>query len=238
MSSHFARFGISKLDDYLGGGLDRGSMNLIIGRCGVGKTILASHWAAEGIRNGETVLYLSTTFNKKSCESYIGKFEFMKDVYDKINWRFIRVEPKYLMPVTREKVREGLENTFRMKPEEIDRVVFDTVTDLDKALADPVLYRRAIRYMIDLSYEYEVTAVFVEEAPISGEWSETRNLVESILHLDVLRVPDGFARAMRIVKKYRTSHPIDWIPFRITGKGIEIGDGRYVGVGYEYEYRP
>ena len=238
MDPNFAKFGIPRLDEYLGGGLDRGSVNLVIGRSGIGKTILASQWAAEGVRNGENVIFLSTTLTKKSCESYIGRFKFMEDVYDKIYWRFIRIEPKYIMPVTREKVKEGLEATFRLKPEDIDRVVFDTATDLDKALADPVLYRRAIRYMIDLSYEYGVTSLFVEEAPMTGEWSETRNLVESILFLNLLRVPDGYARALRILKKYRTAHPMHWIPFEITDEGIKIGEGRYVRVSYDYEYRP
>lgn len=48
-----AKFGIERLDDLLGGGLDKNAVSLIVGRSGAGKTILASHWAAEGARNGE-----------------------------------------------------------------------------------------------------------------------------------------------------------------------------------------
>ncbi len=238
MSDKFAKFGIPKLDEYLGGGLDRDSISLIIGTCGVGKTILASQWAAEGARNGETVVYLSTTFNKNLCRSYLSKFEFMKDVYDSIHWRFIRIEPKYIMPVTKEKVKEGVSQTLRIEPEEIDRVVFDSCTDLDKTLADPVLYRRAIRYMADYMYKYDITAIFVEEAPMDGKWSETKNLVEAIIHMDYLRVPEGYVRAMRIMKKYRTKHPLNWFPYEITSSGIIIKDGWYVGTDHEYEYRP
>ena len=69
-----ASFGIKKLDEYLGGGLDRNTVNLITGRSGIGKTILASHWAAEGAKNDENVVFLLTTLNPKSCESYIGMF--------------------------------------------------------------------------------------------------------------------------------------------------------------------
>ncbi len=232
-----AKFGIEKLDELLGGGLDRCTENLVIGRSGIGKTILAAHWAAEGARNGETVIYLSTTMNKKNCEAYLKKFPFMEEVYDKIHWRFIRIDPKYILPLTREKVYEGLRATFGIEGEEIDRVIFDSCTDLELALADPVLYRRAITIMADLSYDYEVTSLWVEEAPMQGEWSSTKNIVDSVIFLNLLRTEEGYQRAIRILKKYRTKVPLEWIPYDITGEGIVILDGYLVKRGYEYEYK-
>jgi len=237
MSDDNLQFGIPKLDHYLGGGLSKYSENLIIGRSGIGKTILAAHWAAEGARNGETVIYLSTTMNRRNCEAYLKKFPFMEDVYDKIKWRFIRVDPKYILPLTKEKIVNGLKVTFGVDEVDVDRVVFDSCTDLEKALADPVLYRRAIRIMADISYEYGITSLWVEEAPMKGEWSDTKNIAECVIFLDLLRVPDGYARAMRILKKYKTSHPMFWIPYEITERGIVIKDGYYVRKDYEYEYR-
>ncbi|MDI9610200.1 MAG: RAD55 family ATPase [Archaeoglobales archaeon] len=234
----YAKFGIPKLDEYLGGGLDRSTISLIIGRSGIGKTILAAQWAAEGVRNGETVIYISTTMNKYNCKNYLGQFSFMKDVYDKIHWRFIRVEPKYLMPMTKEKVKEGLDATYGMSGEFIDRVVFDSCTDLEKTLADQVLYRRAIRYMADLAYKYEVTSIWVEEAPMVGPWSETKNFVETIIFMDLLRIPEGYARAMRILKKYRTAHPLEWFPYEITNDGVVIKDGWFVRKDYDYKFKP
>ena len=232
-----AKFGIPKLDEYLGGGLDRFTENLIIGRSGIGKTILAAHWAAEGARNDETVVYISTIMTRKSCESYLGRFSFMEDVYSKIHWRFVRIDPKMMMPMTKEKIAEGVRATFRMDGKDIDRVVFDSCTDLERTLADPVLYRRALNYMAELSYDYEITSLWVEEAPMHGEWSDTKNMVESVIFLNLLRVPEGYARAMRIVKKYRTAHPLEWIPYDVTDDGIVIKDGWYVRRDYEYEYK-
>jgi len=107
----------------------------------------------------------------------------------KIKWRFIRVDPKFLLPLTREKVVNGL-NAFGMDGKDIDRVIFDSCTDLDLALADPVLYRRAITYMSDLSYEYEITSLWIEEAPIQGEWNSTKNIVDSVIFLNLLRTEE------------------------------------------------
>lgn len=232
-----AKFGISRLDELLGGGLDRYTENLIIGRSGIGKTILAAHWAAEGARNDETVVYLSTTMNKKNCKAYLGRFPFMEDVYDKIKWRFIRVDPKFVLPLTREKIVEGLRATFGMDGKDIDRVVFDSCTDLELALADPVLYRRALTYMSELSYDYEITSLWIEEAPMQGDWSSTKNILDSVIFLNLLRTQEGYQRAMRILKKYRTRVPLEWIPYEITDEGVVIKDGYIVKRSYDYEYK-
>ncbi|AGK62115.1 RecA-superfamily ATPases implicated in signal transduction [Archaeoglobus sulfaticallidus PM70-1] len=231
------KFGLKRLDDAIGGGLDENTVNLVTGRSGIGKTILASHWAAEGAKNGMGVAYLATTLVKRSCETYLKKFRFMEDVYDKIHWRFIRVDAKYMMPVTRERIEQAVITTIKMKPEDVDMIVFDTVTDLDKALADPVLFRRVIKYMADLCYKNDITALFIEEAPMMGDWSETKNLSESVIFLDLLHTENGYERAMRILKKYRSSHPLEWIPYDITDEGIVFKEGWYVRRDYSYIYK-
>ncbi len=233
-----ASFGIQKLDEHLGGGLDRDTVNLITGRSGIGKTILASHWAAEGAKNDEVVVYILTTLNPKSCESYIGKFKFMQGVYEKINWRFVDIDAKDLLPLTRDKLREKMIEFVGMNLKDVDRVVFDSSTSIDLALADRALYRRAITYIAQMCYDNDVTAIFVEETPIVSEWSETRHFAECVIYMDLLRIPDGYARALRILKKYRSAHPLEWIPFEITDSGIEIKEGRYVRADYEFKYKP
>ncbi len=236
MCSEPARFGIEKLDEVLGGGLDRDTMNLIVGRNGVGKTILASQWAAEGARNGENVAYILTTMSRNSCRNYLGSFGFMDGVYDKIEWVFLDVDIRNLLPLTRENFTKVVSGILKSKLKDLDRIVFDSVTSVEKAFADPVLYRRSLNYFADLCYDNDVTAIIVEEAPLYGEFGEAKALSECVIHLDILRVPRGYARAMRIIKKYRTSHPLDWIPYEITDRGVVIKEGRYVRVSYEFYY--
>ena len=47
------------LDEVLGGGLPLGHVYLLEGEPGTGKTTMALQFAAEGIRNGEKVLYVT-----------------------------------------------------------------------------------------------------------------------------------------------------------------------------------
>ncbi|MDI3497187.1 hypothetical protein [Archaeoglobus sp.] len=42
---------------------------------------------------------------------------------------------------------------------------------------------------------------------------------------------------MRILKKYRTRVPLEWIPYEITDEGVVIKDGYIVKRSYDYEYK-
>ena len=236
MVHNYAKFGINKLDSLLGGGLDRNTVNLIVGRNGVGKTILASQWAAEGAKNGENVVYISTTITENSCKRYLAEFEFLKDCFDKIEWVFADFDIKNLLPLTKSGFESEFSKLFTSKLEDVDRLVFDTVSTIEKAIADPVIYRRILKYTADICYEKGITAIIVEEAPRYGEFGEAKALAECVIHLDILRVPKGYGRALRVIKKYRSSHTLDWIPYEITNRGIEIGEGRYVRVDYEFRF--
>src|SRR5579862_7664057 len=51
--------GCQGLDDIIGGGFPRGHFYLLEGEPGTGKTTLALQFIAEGIKNGEKVLYVT-----------------------------------------------------------------------------------------------------------------------------------------------------------------------------------
>src|SRR5579872_1446599 len=57
--------GISGLDDILGGGLDADQIYLVEGQPGTGKTTLALQYLLEGIRHGETGLYVTLSESER-----------------------------------------------------------------------------------------------------------------------------------------------------------------------------
>src|SRR4030081_940850 len=57
--------GSAALDDILDGGFDRERVYLYEGRPGTGKTTLALQFLLEGVRNGETVLYVSLSESER-----------------------------------------------------------------------------------------------------------------------------------------------------------------------------
>jgi len=79
-------FGIGRLDEAIEGGIVNGHTVLVYGSYGVGKTILALHWANEGIRAGEKVIYVSTDmefYDIASLAEIMGLNEFVRGLNEK-----------------------------------------------------------------------------------------------------------------------------------------------------------
>src|SRR5690348_10904305 len=64
-----SRSGCPGLDDVLGGGLPSGHVYLLEGEPGTGKTTLALQFVAEGLRNGENVLYITLSESREELMS-------------------------------------------------------------------------------------------------------------------------------------------------------------------------
>ncbi len=224
-----APVGENTLDEYLGGGLPRGGTTLLVGTTGTGKSILSLQWLAEGARRGETCVYVSTTIPVERIKAYYGTMPFLKDVADSIRWYHMSADPKELIPFTFEKQIRFFSHSmpdmvaedgqFLMK---VDRLVLDSITTIEKLISDPALYRFIIYRIIKHLYGNGITTLLVEEKDMADiSWGETRNFVEAVLYLERIDL-GGYTRAMKILKRYGVNHPIDWIPYTITGNGIKL----------------
>src|ERR1700731_2654574 len=65
------RTGITGFDDILGGGLPQGHLYLVEGDPGTGKTTLALQFLLEGIRNGESVIYVTLSESRWELEQVV-----------------------------------------------------------------------------------------------------------------------------------------------------------------------
>ena len=65
------RTGIAGLDDILNGGLPHGHLFLVEGDPGTGKTTLALQFLLEGVRRGESVIYVTLSESRKELEQVV-----------------------------------------------------------------------------------------------------------------------------------------------------------------------
>jgi KaiC domain protein len=100
-------FGIEALDTALEGGAPRGTWVLATGEPGVGKSILAMHFAWAGLQGGEPVIYVTTESSFRDVVRQGGQF----------NMRFMDYRPVNLV--------DALSGRVSVKPGEVSLVVID-----------------------------------------------------------------------------------------------------------------
>jgi circadian clock protein KaiC len=141
--------GIAGLDDVLGGGLPQGHLYLIEGNPGTGKTTLALQFLLAGIRQGESVIYVTLSESRKELEEVARSHGWSTDslqIYEMAEDDDLRPEAQYTVFHPSE---VELADTITGILEQVDatqpqRVVFDSLSELRMLARDPLKYRRQI----------------------------------------------------------------------------------------------
>ncbi len=99
-----------------------------------------------------------------TVEKRLGRMRFMRGAFDRIHWRFVDIDSRMFMPVTREKVEGWFEEYVRVDAGSVDRLVFDVVSCIMRAIGDFVLFRRILRELGRIFYRNGTAAILIEDA--------------------------------------------------------------------------
>ena len=229
--------GIDGLDDKIRGGFVKGSINLVVGKTGTGKTQFCASFLYAGAANGEPGVYITTEEREEDIKGDIFemfgwdlmaleqqkllKFDAIKPIYpdkplgDEMN----RITRSYLMNLT-SKIAEAI------KAVNAKRVVLDSISILEMFIGDKYTARVALMGLTEHLRQLGVTTVLTGEI---GETSEGLSgsgiieyLVDSVIRLDFVPVSEDYKRTITIRKMRRTNHSTLIHPFEMTPKGLKI----------------
>jgi circadian clock protein KaiC len=199
--------GVPGLDEVLGGGLPRHRLYLIQGDPGVGKTTLALQFLLEGVRLGETGLYITFSETKEELLTVarshgwdvekIHLFELssmegaLRSETDTTFFRPSEIELNRTTQVL-------LDEVERVKP---TRIVFDSLSEMRMIAETPLRYRRQILQLKQYFAGRGSTVLFLDDRT-SGDGDLQ---VESISHgvLSLTRTSPGYGvsrRQLNVVK--------------------------------------
>lgn len=228
--------GVLNLDNKVSGGFVKGTMNLITGKTGTGKTAFCSNFIWEGAKQGEPGVYVTTEEREEDILEDINSmfgwdFDSLSE-QDKV--RVLSIKPVFpsqnmdnLSRVVRSYISDLLDQVNEAI-EEIDaeRVVIDSVSLVQMFIQDEYMSRVALSSLMNNLREAEVTAVLVGSIPETSEGLSKEGIIEylvdTVILLEFVPVAEDYNRTLKIRKMRRTDHDTDIFPFEVTAEGLEV----------------
>ncbi|WP_017344164.1 ATPase domain-containing protein [Halorubrum sp. T3] len=218
--------GIPEVDELLHGGIERGTVSIVSGPTGVGKTTLSTQFMKEAAGRGErSVIYL----------------------FEETRGTFLARSRAVNIPVDQMMEKGTLEvvevEALERSPQEFARMVRDEVEgrDADIVMIDGISgYRLTLRGGDDQMLQQMhalgrylknagVTGVFIDETRnVTGQFRATMEnvsyLADNIVFLRHLEVDGEIRKAIGVLKKRTSDFERTIREFRITEHGITVGE--------------
>lgn len=207
--------GIPGLDGLLGGGIYEGSITLIVGPTGSGKTILALNLASNLSKSGKKVLYIA----------YEESLAALKDTLEKLglenNFRIVSMVPEGRTPVEYYALIKEL-----VEKEGFDVLVIDSLSAMQGHMEEKE-FLKAVRYLQLLTKEKGVTFILTYITASTYQLATTgfSTLVDNLIFLtyDVPeKVGESLRRHILVLKARRSENDATLKDFTIGKGGIRI----------------
>jgi circadian clock protein KaiC len=222
--------GIAGLDDILHGGFPQGHLYLIEGDPGTGKTTLALQFLLEGIRNGETVLYVTLS------ESHIE----LEQVALSHGWSTDGLEIFEMIPPDDDLTPESQYTVFHpseveladtiasilRKVEEVkpQRLIFDSLAELRMLARDPLKYRRQILALKRQISGGNITVLMLDDrTSMGGDDLQLQSIAHGVIFMQGLGRDFGTRRRRIEIHKLRgTAYREGYHDYIIRTGGLQI----------------
>jgi len=219
---------IPGFDKLIEGGFQPGSVNLITGGAGTGKTIFALQFAYNQLLHGKNILYVSFEENLDGLLGDALAF----------GWDFSKYQAQgkavfsTFQPIGSPDIHG--EFTRLVKDHNISVVVIDSISVMALAFHENYYKMRKELYMLtDLLKRLDCVTLFTGEIPgeasldIASGAALTRDgvsefIADSVITLHNAGIGGETDRAIRVLKMRRTCHIKEPTPMLITGKGMVV----------------
>ena len=224
--------GIKNLDKMIEGGFRKNSTNLIVGGSGNGKSIFAIQFLLEGIKQGESVLYVSFEEKKKDFYANMMGLGWDLEQYEK-SGKF------FFLLYTSEKVKTMLEEgggdieTIVLN-KKIKRIAMDSITTFVMLFDRDVEMREKTLSLFSLLRSWSCTSLLVyERDPLIDKKQSSRISefeADSLIFLYFTRLKNKRKRFLEVYKMRGTNHSTSVFPYDICKKaGINVSLKPYTG---------
>ncbi len=224
-SNERVSIGIPPLDEILGGGLFKGSANLIAGSTGTGKTVLGLQFIMEGAGKGEAGVIMN--FEETPEELYLHAANFgwdLRGMQEKGKIKIIHTLPSLLDP-----------NKHMMQIKKAigeigaQRIFLDAVEGFDYAIADPIERKEHIAALTRMCGNQGITSLMTCLTPGNTECPKIFDIqispvADSIITLQQNLISSDLQKSLSILKMRGSNHGKSSAKYDINSNGFLIED--------------
>lgn len=211
--------GIPGLDEAINGGLIPGSVSLLCGGTGAGKTIMGLQYIYNGAKEyGETGLFISSQDSESKLIRYAKTLgmDFEPLIKNKkVFFKTIKpTQPQVLLKITAPLVSD----------DKVSRLVVDSATIVEYYIKDIFSVRNIFYDLFTELRELKVTSVFISETS-KNEFSKAgiEFLADTVIFLRKGgNASSQIARGIEIVKMRESTHSKIIHPYIISNKGVIV----------------
>ncbi len=212
--------GVRGMDELLYGGLPEGSLTLLTGTCGTGKTLISTQFIFYGASRGENAVYVSFEETPENIKANAKMF----------GWDFGNLEKggkvifvKY-DPYHAEDIIEMLENAIRKI--KAKRVVIDSISALGLYVRDIPEIRKIIFGLSLMLHRLGCTTLMISEVLVEqknlSRFGVEEFVADGVIALYYTRANSQFNRSVAVWKMRGSDHSQRLHPYKITHNGIIV----------------
>ena len=228
--------GIINLDQHMQGGLVQGTMNLVTGKTGTGKTAFCASFLKGGADQNEAGIYVTTEEREEDIKADIKAmfgWEF-EDLEEQGLVKILSIKPIFpskeiqnLNRLVRSYISNLLDQVMHAVEEiEAERVIIDSVSIIEMFIRDEYMSRVALASLLNKLREADVTALLTGTVPETSEGLSGGGIIEflvdTVILLEFVPVAEDHQRTLTIRKMRRTDHDVAIFPMDITPDGMKV----------------
>jgi circadian clock protein KaiC len=220
------RTAVEGLDEMLAGGLARGSLTLVVGTPGSGKTLFGMAFLSAGAEAGEPGLLVG----------YHETPDVLVDKAEKAGLPIRRgienghIHLRWKAPAELLADREGARLLATIEEHGIKRVVIDAIEDLRQAITPRERDLSFLSSLANLLREKGVTTVVMQDmSQVVGTsfdmpMAQLSAMMDNVLHLRYVEQKGTLGRLLAVLKVRSRGHDPSLRQFHITANGLSVGE--------------
>lgn len=221
--------GSAGLDEILAGGLDANRLYLVEGCPGTGKTTLALQFLLEGVKQGETTLFISLSETAQELRVVAARHGWSLEGVDVFELPSSEgaLDPDRELTVFQPSAIDLSETTKTLvsKIEELNpaRVVFDSLSEMRLLAQSPLRYRRQILALKHFFNGRNCTVMLLDDLSSQGDDVQVNGIAHGAIRLEQTPIDFGAERRrLRVLKMRGIGFKGGYHDFTIQRGGLAI----------------